>query len=206
MDHQDTYNQQEDLLLEQSEAFLGLLQRRGILEDGQIDDEARRKAIMDRKRKTYHNTLLMLQNYRNISWALESFPEEIAEELDRPLESLDALLSIVDVELSLGNRKLEGRLQSVQRSRLLLDRVNEALTMLKTKPRNGDLMYRIIYETYIVPEVLTHVQILFRLHISSRHYYRLRPQAINLLSLRLWAAPAEELDSWLEVMTLLELG
>jgi len=51
-------------------------------------------------------------------------------------------------ELSLGNRKLEGRLQSVQRSRLLLDRVNKALTMLKTKPRNGVLMYRIIYETY----------------------------------------------------------
>jgi len=175
MKEQPIYDQQEGLLLKQSEEFLELLRCRGILADDQISDEARQKADMDKKRKAYHNTLLMLQNYRNISWALECFPAHIAEELDRPLESLDALLSIVDVELSLGNRKLEGRLQSVQRSRLLLDRVNEALTMLKTKPRNGDLMYRIIYETYIVPEVLTHAQILFRLHISSRHYYRLRP-------------------------------
>gem|GEM_PF-1977621 len=97
-----------------------------------------------------------LKSILNISNRQKAFPAHIAEELDRPLESLDALLSMVDVELSLGNRKLEGRLQSVQRSRLLLDRVNEALTMIKTKPRNGDLMYRIIYETYIAPEVLTH--------------------------------------------------
>jgi hypothetical protein len=205
MKEQPIYDQQEGLLKKQSEEFLTLLQRRGILADDRISSEARQKADMDKKRKAYHNTMLMLQNYRNIAWALACFPAHIAEELDRPMEGLDALLSMVDVELSLGNRKLEGRLQSIQRSRLLLDRVNEALTMLKTKPRNGDLMYRIIYETYIIPEVLTHTQLLFRLNISSRHYYRLRPQAINLLSMRLWAAPAEELDAWLEVMTLLEL-
>ena len=201
----NAYDQQEGQLLEQSEAFLGLLQRRGILADDQITGEARQKADMDKKRKAYHNTLLMLQNYRNISWAMECFPAHIAEELDRPMESLDALLSMVDVELSLGNRKLEHRLQSIQKSRLLLDRVNEALTLLKKKPRNGELMYRLIYETYIRPEASTHTDTLYRLNISSRHYYRLRPQAINLLSMRLWAAPAEELDSWLEVLTLLEM-
>jgi len=202
---QPTYDQQEGLLMKQSEAFLTLLQQRGILADDRISGEARQKADMDKKRKTYHNTLLMLQNYRNIVWALETFPNHIAEELDRPMENLDALLSMVDVELSLDNRKLEGRLQSVQRSRLLLDRINEAMTLLKKKPRNGELMYRLIYETYIRPETSTHVEILYRLNISSRHYYRLRPQAINLLSIRLWAAPAEELDSWLEVLTLLEM-
>jgi len=201
----NTYDQQEGLLLEQSEAFLGLLQRRGILEDGQIDDETRRRAIMDRKRKTYHNTLLMLQNYRNIIWALESFPDQIAEELDKPLENLDALLSLLDTEMVFGNHKLESRLCGVQRSRLLLDRINEALTVLKKKPKDGPALYRIIYETYITPEDLSHSDILFRLNMSSRHYYRLRTQAINVLSLRLWATPSEELDSWLEVLTLLEM-
>jgi hypothetical protein len=197
--------EQESQLLEQSEAFLGLLQRRGILEDGQIDDEARRKADMDRKRKTYHNTLLMLQNYRNISWALESFPEEIAVELVRPLESLDALLSMLDTEIVFGNYRLESRLQSVQKSRLLLDRINDALTMLKKKPKVGPMLYKVIYETFIAPEYLTIAELVYRLNISPRHYYRLRSQAINVLSLRLWSAPAEELDSWLEVLTLLEL-
>jgi len=110
MKEQPIYDQQEGLLMKQSEEFLELLRRRGILADDQISGEARRKADMDKKRKAYHNTMLMLQNYRNIAWALECFPAHIAEELDRPLESLDVLLSMVDVELSLGNRKLEGRL------------------------------------------------------------------------------------------------
>jgi len=205
MKEQPTHAQQEVLLLEQSEAFLGFLQRRGILEDGQIDDEARRRAAMDKKRRTYHNTLLMLQNYRNIIWALESFPTHIAEELDRPLENMDALLSLMDAEIAFGNYKLETRMQSIQRSRLLLDRINDALTVLQTKPKDGPVLYRVIYETYITPENLNHADLIFRLNMSSRHYYRLRTQAINVLSLRLWAVPSKELDSWLEVLTLLEM-
>ena len=71
--------------------------------------------------------------------------------------------------------------------------------------RDGEFLYQIIYETYITPEAMTHTELLYRLAVSSRHYYRLRSQAFNILSLRLWAAPAEELDSWLEVLTLLEM-
>jgi len=205
MKQQPAYDQQEGLLMEQSEAFLELLQRRGLLADGQIDGETRQKADMDKKRKVYHNTKLMLENYRGVCWALECFPAHIAAELDRPMEDLDALLCMLDTEMNFGNRKLEGRLQSVQKSRLLLDRVNEALTILKKRPPNGEQLYRIIYETYIVPESLSHAEILYRLNISSRHYYRLRTQAFNVLSMRLWAAPAEELDAWLEVLTLLEM-
>ena len=201
----ENYDQQEHQLSNQSIAFLGLLQRRGILADDGISDEARRKADMTKKQKTYHNTLLMLQNYREISWALECFPAQIAEELDRPMQELDELLSMMDVELSLDNRKLEHRLQSIQKSRLLLDRINDALTVLKTKPVDGRLLYQVIYETYITPEPLTHTELLYRLAVSSRHYYRLRQQALGILSLRLWAAPAEELDAWLEVLTLLEM-
>jgi len=87
---------------------------------------------------------------------------------------------------------------------MLLDLFNEAMTILKLKPGNGQMMYNIIYNTYVIPEKLTHAQLIYRLDISTRHYYRLRQQAINILSLRLWAAPAAELDSWLDVLTILE--
>ena len=112
---------------------------------------------------------------------------------------------MLDMELSMQNRKLENRLQSIQKSRLLLDRINEALTVLKKKPGDGEFLYKIIYETYITPEPATHLELLYRLAVSSRHYYRLRTQAFSILSLRLWAAPEEELDAWLEVLTLLEM-
>jgi len=198
------YEQQEDKLSRQSESFLQMLTKRGLLGDSEISDERVRSAEMEKKRKTYHNTVLLLKNYRDIAWALESFPSQIAEELDRPLEALDALLSAVDTQIAMNNNRLERRLESVQRTRLLLDRINDALTVLKKKPHGGEMMYDIIYRTFIAPEVLTHSEILYRLSISSRHYYRLRTQALNVLSLRLWAVPAAELDSWLEVLTLLE--
>lgn len=92
---------------------------------------------------------------------------------------------------------------SIQKSRILLDRINDALTVLRHKPGNGQMMYDIIFQTFLVPEKLTHEEILFRLDISDRHYYRLRQQAVNILSIRLWTVPAGCLDAWLEILTLL---
>jgi len=197
--------QQEDLLSPETTAIFKILTNQGILEDQTIDDETIRQVNKNKKRKTYHNTLLLLQHYRDIIWTMECFPNGIAEELEGPVNNLDALLSLVNTEISFENKKLENRLQSAQRSRLLLDRINEALTVLRQKPGTGEMMYKTIYETYITPEKLSHTDILYRLNISSRHYYRIRQQAINILSIRLWAVPNQgELDSWLEIMTLLE--
>lgn len=198
------YEQQERRLSGQSEAFVKMLTQRGLLEDPQINDDTVRQAAKDKKRKTFHNTQLMLRHYRDINWALECFPADIAEELDRPLADLDALISLINTEIVMDNAKLENRMMSVQKSRLLLDRVNDALTVLRHKPVTGELMYQSLYLTYITPENLSHTEILYRLNISSRHYYRIRQQAINIISIRLWAAPAGELDAWLEVLTLLE--
>jgi hypothetical protein len=113
-------------------------------------------------------------------------------------------VDIINAEIGMDNVKLENRLASVQKSRLLLDRFNEALTVLRNKPGNGELMYQSLYLSFIAPESLSHNEILFRLNISERHYYRIRQQAINIISIRLWAAPAGELDAWLEVLTILE--
>ena len=207
--HQDSankalYEQQESQLSAQSSAFINLLTKRGILEDREIDNDRIRQAQKEKKRNMYHNTLLLLQHYRNIVWALECFPATVAEELDHPLGDLDALLDRMDLEFGMNNRKLESRMESVRKSRLLLDRVNEALSVLKRNPENGAKMYELIYLTYIAPDKLSHTDLLYRLDISSRHYYRLRQQAFTILSIRLWSAPAGEVDSWLEVLTLLE--
>ena len=65
-------------------------------------------------------------------------------------------------------------------------------------------MYNIIFQTFITPDKPSHTDILYRLDISERHYYRLRQQAVNILSIRLWTAPVGCLDAWLELLTLLE--
>lgn len=198
------YEQQENKLSQQSAAFIDLLTKRGILGDPTIDDDRVRQAKKDRKKSMYHNTFLLLQHYRTILWTLGCFPSDVAEELDHPLRDLDTLLDRIDVELGMNNRKLESRMESIRRSRLLVDRLNEAVSILKSKPANGRKMYDIIYMTFLGPDKLTHEELLYRLDISARHYYRLRTQAINIIALRLWSAPAGEVDSWLEVLTILE--
>ena len=198
------YEQQEERIRVQSDAFITLLTERGILGDHRIDDERIRNARQVKQKNTYHNTLMLLKNYRTIAWMLECFPDNVAEELDRPFENLDDLIDHIDVEMSMGNRKLESRIEGVRKSRILLDRVNEALTVLKKKPENGEILYNLIYQTFITPENLSLTDILYRLDISPRHYYRLRSQAITILSIRLWAAPAKDVDFWLEMLTLLE--
>ncbi len=187
-----------------AEEMLSLLERRGIVENPEIPDEKRRRMEQALRKNMYHNTQLMLKSYRDIVWALECFPERVAEELNTPLEDLDRLLGVVDLRLALEDAKLEHKMLSIKKSRLLLDRVNDALTVLRQKPGNGEQMYSVIYQTFITPDKLTHANILYRLNLSDRHYYRLRQQAVNILSIRLWTAPAGCLDAWLEVLTLLE--
>lgn len=167
-----------------SERIMKMLAQRGIISDKNIDGEKMKNVGQEKK---YHNTLLLLKNYRTIAWVLECFPDTLAEDLEQPFEGLDELLDRFDAEMGMENRKLENRMMSVQKSRLMIDRVNEALSVLKKKPDNGQKLYDLIYQTYISPEKLRLSDILYRLDMSPRHYYRLREQAVNILSIRLWS-------------------
>ncbi len=205
MDKQNNINnEQNEITEERSAAMIEMMVGRGLIGDQKIDSEKIRQAQQEKKKKSFQNTMLLLTHYRNIAWMLECFPDTIAEELDKPFENLDALISSVDVEMAWGNRKLESRLESIKKSRILIDRVNEALTVLKKKPDNGSQLYDLIYLTYISPEKLSHTEILYRLNMSSRHYYRLRDQAVTIISIRLWSAPDTDVSCWLDMITILE--
>ena len=182
------------------EAVLSFLRERGILADESITPQQ----VEEKKRKeAYHNTLLLLSNYRNILWQTDNELDTIAAELNLPLQKLDAVLSRIDAEIGMENRRLELRLERLAKTRLLLDRINDALTSLKRKPDNGPLLYELIYLTYIGEEKLVLNDILYRLNISRRHYYRLKEQAVSAISLRLWSAPTTDLEIWLGLVSML---
>lgn len=200
------YEQQEEHILEKSDAFISILTQRGILGDIQINDQKIREAQKEKRKLAYHNTEMLLKNYRHIIWQAECEAGRIADELNLPLHNLDAILSRVDAEIGMGNRRLEMKLESLNKFRILIDRVNEALSLLKKKPDNGEKLYELIYLTYISPDKLTQNDVLYRLDVSRRHFYRLREQALTVLSIRLWAAPTSELDIWLDLLTLIDKG
>lgn len=187
-----------------AEAVLSFLRNQGILaENSTLSEEMIREAQEKKQKQAYHNTLLLLSNYRNILWQTDCEIEAIASELNVPLKNLDALLSRADAEIGMENRRLELNLERLAKTRQLLDRINDALTALKRKPDNGPLLYDLIYMTYISDEKLLQTDVLFRLNISRRHYYRLKEQAINIISLRLWSSPTSDLDLWLELVAML---
>lgn len=203
-DEKAMYQQQEERLQAQSDAFVELLTKRGILGDHRISNERIRTAQQERRKAAYHNTEMLLKNYRTVVWQLESRPGMIAAELNQPFHSIDQMIQQLDIEMAMGNKRRENELASIQKSRMLIERVNEALTVLKNKPENGERLYELIYLTYIAAVKLSHNELLYRLNLSSRSYYRLREQAITVLSIRLWAAPTTKADFWLDMLTLLE--
>ena len=200
-----SYEDEEKSLSEKSAAFVQYLTRRGyLISQAAINDDAEQRR-REMAKRAYHNTELLLESYRDMVWAVESIPDQIASELEMPFATLDELIDRIDLEISMENKAMEGRIHSITESRLLIDRMNEAITVLKKKPKDGELLYRVIYETYMGAEIYESIYDLFyKLGMTRRKYYELRKKAIRLISLRLWSAPNKEVNMWLDVLTMLD--
>lgn len=201
---QSIYDDQESQIQKQSMEFVEFLTRKGMLEDPEINDEKIRKAKKSTAQKAYHNTKILMEQYRMIVWVLQCMPTELAQELEVPTRDLDALARKIDLETALENKKLESRLSAIMKTRVLIDRIHDALSVVRKKPDNGEKLYAAIYHTYIDPVQRNHAELMDYLHMSTRTYYRYRKEALTIMSVRLWSAPSGSVDSWLEVLTLLE--
>lgn len=107
-------------------------------------------------------------------------------------------------KVGMENKKLESQLNVTMKTRVLLDRLYDALGVLRKTPGNGEQLYNLIYATYLDPVQRKHADLIDMLHVSSRTYYRLRTEAISIMSIRLWSAPSGDIDDWLEILTLME--
>ena len=196
---------EEELKLSSKERrFLDFLKKGGYLSDPEVENpEVRAKKWAD-NRRIYHNTQLMLEHYRDLVWAMESIPNDLKDELDVPLADLDILISRLDMELSLNNRRLESRIDALIKSRALVDRLNEAISFLRTKPGEGELLYQIIYHTYIGKKPENFYEVIDKVGLSKSRYYTLRKRAITMIGVKLWSVPDEKLELWLEVLSYFE--
>ena len=139
----------------------------------------------------------MLSQYRLIIWVLECIPGELSDELEVPVHDIDALAEKIDIQTSLENARIESRVNAMMKTRYLVDRIHEALAVIRKKPGNGEDLYSVLYTTYLDPVERKHEEILKELRMTSR-------EAITIMSIRLWSAPSGETASWLEVLTILE--
>jgi len=199
-----SFDEEEQHILQQAAGLLDLLAKKGVLEDHQISDERIRQAKKSTAKKAYHNTEVLLDQYRTIVWVLECAPMEIAHELAVQTKGFDALVAKLDYEINIDNKRMEGKVQTLIKTRLLIERVNDAMTVLKMKPGDGEELYRLIYDAHIDPVERDCYTLMERMNVSERTYYRMKREALSVLSMRLWSAPTADVDDWLEILTLLE--
>lgn len=132
------YDAQEEQIQLQSASFVDFLTRKGVLEDHNIDNERVRKAKKDTAQRAYHNTEVLLSQYRLIIWVLECIPGELSDELEVPVHDIDALAEKIDIQTSLENARIESRVNAMMKTRYLVDRIHEALAVIRKKPGNGE--------------------------------------------------------------------
>lgn len=142
-----------------------------------------------KKAHFYHNTVLLLSKYRTMRWHLETASEDIASRMELPENSnieklIDSVRDLIDLH---DDTTVEHRLQSLEKTREMLQYVDRGLERLKRHPDRGLEKYNILYYTYIDPDASRMpVDIYLKLQMSRSSYYALRKEAIQDLSLILW--------------------
>ena len=146
------------------------------------------------KRKTipeqhlfYHNTLKLLQNYRDVNWSLEVSAQNLQSEFRAEYSGASA--EYVDDLTITGDKnaaaRIEGLTLSLDKSRRMMQLVDSAIALMRQKHKKGELYYWILYYTYLCPQepdTINEVLIQLEKHfqpMSIRTYYSRREEAVD---------------------------
>ena len=154
----------------------------------------------------YHDTWTLLKKYRDVVWSLElsvsraqrKFKVEYGKSIEDFLESI--YLAGVDFKES----GIEDHAQCIEKSYQMLQTVNAALDLLRTKHKYGETYYWILYYSFVSPQQYKNadeIVELLRSHmhdISYRTYYRRRKEAIAALSSVLWGYTSRDTISFFQ--------
>lgn len=142
----------------------------------------------------FHDTWKLLKNYRDAVWNLELAVQQVKNQFEIEYgSSIEEFLdSIYLAGADIGGTRLENYAQSIERSNKMLNLLNSAVDILRSKHKHGEQYYWILYYSYLSPQQLQNTdEIIDALiphitNISKRTYYRKRPEAVQALSSILW--------------------
>lgn len=161
---------------------------------------SKRKVKTPAEDSRYHDTWRLLKKYRDVVWSMELSVQQVKKEFEIEFGSSidDFLESIYLAGADLGGTRVESHAQCIERSYQMLTLVNHAVELMRTRHKNGEAYYWLLYYTYLSPQQLHNVdevieQLRPHIHdISFRTYYRRRREAIEVLSSVLWGYTAQE--------------
>lgn len=153
--------------------------------------------------KVFHDTKMLLENYRNVVWSLEvetfqtsmSFQEEYGSTLE---EFLDMTY---EAGMDISESDVASRIESMNKSRNMLKMIDKAVELLRMKHQEGEELYWILYLSYLSAKKLNSVEDILdelekqKVFISRASFYRMRSRAISQLGWLLWGYTTKTADS-----------
>jgi len=148
----------------------------------------------------YHDTWRLLKNYRDVVWSMELSVQQVKKEFEIEFGNTidDFLESVYLAGADLGGTKIENHARCIERSNQMLTLLGNAVETLRTRHKNGEAYYWLLYYTYLSPQKLDNVnEILEQLRphirdISRTSYFRKREQAVEALSSILWGYTSQD--------------
>lgn len=155
----------------------------------------------------YHDTRKLLKKYRDVTWSLELSVQKLRNQFNVEYGSdiEEFLDSVYLAGADLGGTELEHHAQCIERSHKMLQTLDGAVELLRTRHKNGEVYYWLLYYTYLSPqqfrnteEVIEQLQPHIR-DISFRTYFRRQKEAISALSSVLWGYTTQDNQDVLEL-------
>jgi len=148
----------------------------------------------------YHDTWTLLQKYRDVVWNLELSIQQTKNrfQLDYGRSIEDFLDTIYLAGADLSGSNVEHHAKCIERSHKMLKILDSAVNLMRTKHKNGEPYYWILYYSFLSPQQYNGVEeVIENLHphirsISYRTYYRKRKEAIAVLSSVLWGYTSKD--------------
>lgn len=157
--------------------------------------------------KYYHDTWQLLKKYRDVVWSLELSVKQVKKtfEIEYGTSIEDFLDSIYMAGADLSGTQIEQHARSIERSRKMLNLLNTAVELMRTKHKSGEQYYWILYYSFLSPQELSNIdEIIDHIRpyvhdISHRTFFRRRRDAISVLSSVLWGYTSKECIEILDI-------
>ena len=150
------------------------------------------KNVMEDPR--YHDTRRLLRKYRDVTWSLELSVQQMRNQfhVEYGTSVEEFLESIYLAGADLSGTELEHHAKCIERSHKMLKLLDSAVELLRTRHKDGEVYYWLLYYTYLSPQQFQNTDEIIeqlRSHvrdISIPTYYRWKKKAVETLSAILW--------------------
>lgn len=104
----------------------------------------------------YHDTWKLLKKYRDVVWSLELSVQHVRTkfEIEYGTSIEDFLDSVYLAGADLAGSDIEHHAKCIERSHKMLKLLDSAIELLRTKHKNGEAYYWLLYYSFLSPQQL----------------------------------------------------